>query len=257
MGRLDGRSAVVTGGARGIGAAIVDRFVEEGAAVALLDIHTQLGVDRERDLRAKGASVKFFQCDVGVEAQVHEAIDQAADSFGGVSILVNNAGVNAYFDAASMTGADWDAVFAVDLKGLWHCCKHAIPRMVAAHQGSIINVSSIHAFMTSRGMFPYAAAKSGVLGLTRSLALDYGSDNIRVNAICPGWIRTRLVDEWLQRQPDPEAAERSVLAVHPLGRIGSPHDVANLACFLASEEASFMTGAAILIDGGLTVRFAS
>jgi NAD(P)-dependent dehydrogenase (short-subunit alcohol dehydrogenase family) len=256
MGRFDGQTVVVTGGAMGIGAAIVDRFARDGASVAILDVDSQ-GARREERLRSEGASVRFYRCDVGNEEQVRESIEEAARALGPIRILVNNAGVNSYFDATEMTSADWDGVFAVDLKGAWHCSKHALPFMQAAGGGSVINIASIHAFMTLKGMFPYAAAKSGLLGLTRSLALDYAAHAIRVNAICPGWIRSHLVEEWLARQPDPAAAEASVLSVHPLGRIGTPADIANLACFLASDEATFITGSTMLIDGGLSARFAT
>jgi NAD(P)-dependent dehydrogenase (short-subunit alcohol dehydrogenase family) len=129
--------------------------------------------------------------------------------------------------------------------------------MKAARRGSIVNIASIHATMTTAGMFPYAAAKSGIVGMTRSLALDYGPYGIRVNAICPGWTRTRLVEEWLAKQPDPEAALRHVNEVHPLRRIASPAEIANLIAFVASDEASFITGAALAIDGGLSARFAA
>jgi len=142
----------------------------------------------------------------------------------------------------------------VDLKGAWLCAKHVLPGMVAAGGGAIVNVASIHARMTVAGMFPYAAAKSGLVGLTRSLALDYGPRGVRVNALSPGYTRTRLVEEYLERQP-PGARDR-VLEVHPLGRIGEPAEIAAVACFLLSAEASFVTGAEWAVDGGLSARFA-
>jgi NAD(P)-dependent dehydrogenase (short-subunit alcohol dehydrogenase family) len=158
-----------------------------------------------------------------------------------------------------MTEAERDAVFAVDLKGAWLCAKHAIPEMRRAGGGPIVNIASIDAFMTIHGMFPYAAAKSGLVGLTRSLALDHGPDNIRVNAVCPGWPRTALVQEWFDRRPDPATVEASVLAVHPLGGYplgpGTPAEIATFVAFLLSDEASFITGAALLIDGGLSAQF--
>lgn len=251
MGALEGQVAVVTGSARGIGRAIVERFAAEGAMVAALDVDTALGSGLQ------GERVRFFACDVGREQQVRNAIAQTVRQFGLVTQLVNNAGVNAYFDAAAMSEHDWDGVFAVDLKGAWLCCKHALPCMLSAGRGSVVNIASIHASMTVKGMFPYAAAKSGLVGLTRSLALDYARHKVRVNAICPGFIHTRLVDEWLDLQPDREAAWAAVLDAHPMGRIGTPEDVANLALFLASDQAAFITGAAILVDGGLSARFAT
>jgi NAD(P)-dependent dehydrogenase (short-subunit alcohol dehydrogenase family) len=246
---------VVTGGAHGIGAAIARRLAHDGAAVAVLDINIHQPEIETTSVAGPGSAM-LLTCDVGVEAEVQETIARITETLGPISILVNNAGVNAYFDATAMTGTEWDRVFAVDLKGAWHCCKYVLPSMVASGRGVVINIASIHAFVTLKGMFPYAAAKSGLVGLTRSLALDYAPSNIRVNAICPGWIRTHLVQEWIARQPDPAAAERSVLDVHPLGRIGTPDDIAHLAAFLASDEASFITGTTILADGGLSARFA-
>ena len=200
--------------------------------------------------------MSFVPADITREADVRRLVDDVVRRHDAVDILVNNAGVNAYYDAAAMTEAEWDAVFAVDLKGAWLCAKHALPHMRRRGRGSIVNIASIHARLTMAGMFPYAAAKSGLVGLTRSLALDCARDNIRVNAVLPGWTRTRLVEDWFGMQPDPAAAERSILDVHPLGRIASPAEVANVVAFVASDEASAMTGAAVSVDCGLGIRFA-
>jgi NAD(P)-dependent dehydrogenase (short-subunit alcohol dehydrogenase family) len=254
---MEQKAAVVTGGADGIGRAIAQRLAHDGLDVAIFDINSDKGERAEKELTEEGKAVKFFSCDVSVESQVANAVSQTLERFRTVDVLVNNAGINAYFDATEMTEQDWDSVFAVDLKAAWLCSKYVIPQMRHGGGGSIVNISSIHAAMTVRGMFPYAAAKSGVVGLTRSLALDYGPDNIRVNAVCPGWVRTNLVQEWIDMQPDPGAAEQSVLSVHPLGRIGTPGEIANFVAFLASDEASFITGAALLVDGGLSARFAT
>jgi NAD(P)-dependent dehydrogenase (short-subunit alcohol dehydrogenase family) len=239
---LEGKVCVITGGARGIGRATVEKCARSGARVGFWDLEAGAGGTLAKALQEEGFEARFWPCDVTVEQQVEEAVRAVLDAFGRIDALVNNAGVNAYFDAIQMTESDWDKVFAVDQK---------------AGSGSIVNISSIHAHMTTKNMFPYAAAKSGVVGLTRSLALDYGAHNIRVNAVCPGWVRTHLVQEWIDMQPDPEAAEASVLAVHPLGRIADPAEIANFVAWLASDEASFMTGADLLIDGGLSARFST
>ena len=252
-GRLAGKVALVTGGAQGIGRAIVEKLVREGARVSFLDRDEAGGAAAARDM----GGVPFVRADVTREVEVEAAIAELVRREGGLDVLVNNAGVNAYFDATSMTEAQWDAVFAVDLKGAWICAKHALPPMKRARGGSIVNIASIHASLTIAGMFPYAAAKSGLVGLTRSLALDYAPANIRVNAVLPGWTRTRLVEEWFQKQPDPVDAERRVVAVHPLGRLSTPMEVANLVAFVASDEASAITGAALAVDGGLSARFAT
>lgn len=255
--RLENKVAVVTGGAQGIGRATVEKFQIEGAKVALLDIDEARGAEAEATLGGAEAGVVFLRCDITREAEIEAAIAATVERFGKLDILVNNAGVNTYFDATRMTEAEWDGVFAVDLKGAWLCAKHAIPHMRQQGGGSIVNIASLHAFMTTYGMFPYAAAKSGLVGMTRSMALDFGPEQIRVNAICPGWVRTQLVDEWLQLQPEGAAAEQRVLDQQPLRRMATPMEIANFISFVASDEASFMTGAALLIDGGLSARFAT
>jgi len=201
--------------------------------------------------------VTFCRADITVEADVQRAIDGVLADHGTLDVLVNNAGVNAYFDATEMTEDEWDRVFGVDLKGAWLCAKYALRPMKRAGRGSIVNIASIHASLTIPGMFPYAAAKAGLLGLTRSLALEYGPVGIRVNAVLPGYTRTRLVEEWLQTQPDPAAMERRVVEIQPLRRMATPAEIANLVAFVASDEASAITGASLAADCGLGVMFAT
>ena len=246
--KLAGKVAIVTGGSRGIGEAIVEKMTREGARVVSFDISES----SSRDI-----SGAWQQVDVTKESDVSAGVAAVVKAHGAVDILVNNAGVNAYFDAVTMTEKQWDAVFAVDLKGAWLCAKHVLPIMKAARRGSIVNIASIHAPLPIGGMFPYAAAKSGLVGLTRSMALDYAAMNIRVNAVCPGWTRTALVQEWFDLQPDPKAAENSILSVHPMKRIATPMEVANLVAFVASDEASAITGASLSVDCGLGIQFAT
>ena len=248
MGRLDGRIAFVTGGARGIGRAIALKFAAEGATVTFADLDEAAGRTTADELAAKGLPVTFCRADVTSEADVQRAIEDVVTRHGTLDVLVNNAGVNAYFDATEMTSAEWDRVFGVDLKSAWLCAKYALPPMKRAGRGSIVNIASIHAALTIPGMFPYAAAKAGLLGLTRSLALEYGPAGIRVNAVLPGYTRTRLVEEWLRTQPDPVAAEKRVLEVQPLRRMAEPEEIANLVAFVASDEASAITGASLAAD---------
>ena len=180
----------------------------------------------------------------------------AAERFGGLDAVVTCAGINAYFDAVELTEADWDAVFAVDLKATWLTCRAALPLLLASDRAAIVTISSIHARLTDAGTFPYAAAKAGVEGLTRSLALDYGPKGVRVNAVAPGWTRTRLVDDWLARHDDPDAALAAVNAAHPLRRIAEPAEVAAVVAFLLSDQARAVTGATYAVDCGLSVRTA-
>lgn len=253
---LEGRRVLVTGGASGIGRAVAHAIAAHGGSVAILDVLDH-GQAVAGDLQRAGATAVFERCDVTRPEQVAEAVARSAAALGGVDGLVNNAGINAYYDAASMTTDEWDATFDVDLKASWLLVREALPHLLDSDRGAIVNVSSIHATLTVAGMFPYAAAKAAVEGLTRSLALDYGTQGLRVNAIAPGFVRTRLVQEWLEHQPDPVQAEREVLASHPLGRIAEPEEIAECIVFLLSPMASAMTGAVLRVDCGLTARFAT
>jgi NAD(P)-dependent dehydrogenase (short-subunit alcohol dehydrogenase family) len=220
--------------------------------VAILDLDEEAG---RRAATEIGAA--FVRCDVAVAAEVEAAFAEVEARVGTVIRLVNNAGVNAQFDPVVMTEAEWDRFLAIDLKAAWLCARRVIPGMRASGGGAIVNVASIHAQMTRQGTFPYAAAKAGVVGLTRSLALELGPDAIRVNAVCPGFVRAGLVLERLERAADPVLAERRMLEQHPLGRIGEPDEIASVVAFLASDDASYVTGAAWLVDGGLSARFAT
>jgi NAD(P)-dependent dehydrogenase (short-subunit alcohol dehydrogenase family) len=257
MPNLDGKIAFVTGGAHGIGRACDERQQAARASVVFGDVDEAAGREVADSLADGAAPVEFAPCDVTSEEQIADVVGGAIAGFGTIDIVVANAGVDRPFDAATMTQSEWDDFLAIDLKSVWLSVKHALPQMRSRRSGSIVTIASIHAFVTSTGKFPYAVAKSGVVGITRSLALDNAEYQIRANAVCPGYTRTRMVMDGIRAAGDPEAAERDMLAIHPLGRIAEPAEIANVVAFLASEEASFVTGASILVDGGLSARFIS
>ena len=254
MSALAGKAVLVTGAARGIGASVAEAVVAADGAVALLDLNPA-GKEVAARLAERGVA-HFFPCDVRSFEEVDRAVAGAIEALGGLDGLVNNAGVNAYFDAVEMDEEDWDGVFAVDLKAPWLLAKAALPTLVE-RRGAVVNMSSLQARLTLRGFFPYAAAKAGLEGFTRSLALEYAPHGVRVNAVAPGYTDTYLFQEWLMRQADPEQSLAGVLAAIPLGRLVDPAEVAEVVVFLLSDRASAITGATVAVDGGIGVRFAT
>lgn len=247
--QLDGKVALVTGAAAGLGAGIAEHFIEAGASVVIFDIDGEGARKHATSLSTRG-SVMAVQGDVASEDDARRAIAAATTGFGALDILVNNAGVEIMRPITDFKSEDWDRQLNVNLKGAFLFCKHAIPRM-AGRGGSIVNISSIRAFVSYAGGVAYDSSKAGLIGLTRTLALEHGKDGIRVNAICPGYMQTPMMDQWLATLEDPARTMKDLLALHPLGRIGTPRDVAGAALFLASEAASFVTGTSLLVDGGL------
>lgn len=255
MDRLKGKVAVVTGAALGLGRATVTRMAEEGAAVAVLDVLDDEGAALVQALSARGFSARYWRCDVTREAEVARVIDEAAAHFGRLDILVNNAGVAGVSKPThEVTEAEWDWVQAVNVKGVFFCTKHAVPHLKRAGGGSIINLSSIYGLVGAPDAPPYHASKGAVRLMSKTDAMIYAPDKIRVNSIHPGFIWTPMVQHHLEGLGDVEAGKAATAALHPLGHMGEPDDIAWGAVYLASDEAKFVTGSELVIDGGYTAH---
>ncbi len=250
--RLSNKVAVVTGGAMGIGKGIASVFVREGAKVAIIDINEEEGRKTSAELSSTSQEVLFVKADVSSEADVKEAAKIIGEKYGIVHILVNNAGIGIYKNVLDTTSDEWDRCLGVNLKGVFLCSKYIIPYMIKAGGGSIINIASVHAVATVANTAPYAASKGGVLALTRNMAIDYAKYKIRVNAICPGWVYTPLIERIFRESGDPEGMRERITRRMLLGRLGTPEDIGYAALYLASDEASYVTGTALFVDGGLT-----
>ncbi len=255
MARLSGKVAVVTGGAVGLGRATAVRMAEEGASTAILDIDDAEGGALAAELAARGLSAAYWRCDVASEDEVQRVLQAVVDRFGRLDVLVNNAGV-AGVDKPTheVTEAEWDWVQAINVKGVFFCTKHAIAHLRRTGGGSIINLSSIYGLVGGADVPPYHASKGAVRLMTKTDALLYAADRIRVNSIHPGFIWTPMVEAHLSAHGDLETARKAADALHPLGHIGEPDDIAWGAVYLASDEARFVTGAELVIDGGYTAR---
>ena len=255
MGRLDGKVAMVTGGAMGIGKATAARMAEEGAKVALTDIDQEECQGVAEEIDRKGENARAWTMDVSEEDEVREVFREVVDAFGGLDILVNNAGISgADKPPHELTREEWEKVMAVNVTGVFLCTKYAIPHLRERGGGSIINLSSIYGIISARDIPPYHASKGAVRLMSKTDALFYGKDGIRVNSVHPGFIWTPLVEEFLAEQGDVEEGKKQLESLHPIGRIGEPEEIASTILFLASDESSFITGSEIVVDGGYTAR---
>jgi NAD(P)-dependent dehydrogenase (short-subunit alcohol dehydrogenase family) len=252
--RLDGRAALVTGAGEGIGRACALSLAAAGADVFVNDKNPTTGEDTAAQIRASGGRAHFLAADVSVEREVVAMFHAVALRTRALHVLVNNAGFNLFKGIQETSLAEWESVFKVDSTGVYLVTKNALPLLKAAQDASVINIASVHASLTVPDMTAYAAAKGAVLAMGRSLAQELGPLGIRVNTVSPGFMDTPLLRRWVETQEDQEATMRRINGYHPLGRIGRPKDIGNLVVFLAGEESSFITGANILIDGGLTTR---
>ena len=261
MGKLDDQVAVITGAGSGIGRATALAFAREGASVVAADANPRAAqetvalmqhVDGEGGASGQGVRAAAFQADGAAAADGSALIDFTAQSFGTVTILVNNAGVGVAGTILTTSEDDWDRIFAVNVKGIFHCSRAAIPKMIEQGGGAIVNVSSIAAIVAVVDRAAYGASKGAVLALTKAMAADHVKDNIRVNCVCPGTVDTPWVERMVQSYADPEDARRKMVARQPVGRLGTPEEIAGAILYLASPDAGFVTGSALIIDGGFS-----
>ncbi len=254
MGRLDGKVALITGAAGGMGKEAALLFASEGARVVVSDVAEDAGNAVREEIRSAGGEARFVRADVSRSDDAEAMVRAAVDEFGGLHVLYNNAGVFLPDDGGTVETTEevWDRVMSINLKGVWLGCKHGIPAMLASGGGSIINVASFVAIMgAATAQIAYTASKGGVLSMTRETAVEYARQGIRVNAICPGPIETPLLSELLA---DPERRARRLVHI-PMGRFGQAEEIARAALWLASDDSSLMTGAALVVDGGITAAY--
>lgn len=245
---LAGKTALVTGGGQGIGRGIVDCFLEEGAQVAVVQ---RKPLDPDLQTHPSVFAIQADLVDTGILSSV---VDQAVDRFGGLNVLVNNAGIMFERSVSDIRPEEWDMTMALNLRTPLFLAQAVLPFMRQAGGGSIINIGSIEGLAANPEHAVYAASKAGIHGMTKALAVDLGPDNIRCNAIAPGWITSELSENYLQSQSDPAAARNALHRLHPAGRLGEPRDVGELAVFLASHRSGFLTGEVITLDGGRTAK---
>lgn len=250
--RLKNKTAIVTGAGRGIGKAIAEAFVREGAYVIIAERDTETGA---ASAIALGENACFVATDVTNQTSVDALVGETLDRRGRIDVLVNNAGINVFHEPLETTDAEWARCMAVDLEGVWRMCRAVLPAMLERQSGAVVNIASSHSSTIIPHTFPYPVAKHGLLGLTRSLGIEYAARNIRVNAIAPGYIETDLALEYWNGFADPSAERQKTYDLHPPRRIGKPEEVAMTAVFLASDEAPFINATSIAIDGGRSVLY--
>ena len=241
------KTVVITGAAKGIGSSCAKVFLDAGANVALLDIDFIIPHTDEKSLS--------IVCDVSDEEQVKTAMEKIQSHFGSIDYLVNNAGIQRYGSVTETTSSEWDLVMNTNLKSFFLCYKYAIPHMLKSNKGVVINISSVQAFVSQQNVSAYTTAKTAILGLTRSIAVDY-APNIRCVAVCPGTIDTPMLRDAIALSPDPASVLDECIDMHLTKRIGTPEEVAELVKYLCDDKSSFITGQAFRIDGGLGITIA-
>lgn len=251
--RLRDRVAIVTGAAQGIGEGIAQELAREGAIVVLADVNETSAEEAAARLRAEGAKATALRCDVAEEREVEALVEHARRQFGALHSYVNNAAVGVYKHVLEATVEEFDRCLAVNLRGVFLGTKHSAPAIRESGGGAIVNIGSVHSVQNVGGTAPYAASKGGVAALTRASAIDLAPD-VRVNAICPGWVDTPLIRGIFESDPNPTEARGAVERRQLLGRLGTPEEIGRAAVFLASDDSSYMTGSLLFVDSGMTAQ---
>lgn len=252
--RFEGKVVILTGAGSGIGRAAAMLFAGEGGMVGLLDLDQDGVEETSSAILRQGGDVLPLVCDVTDEGDVSNAVEHVLQRYNRIDVLCNNAGIELSKPLIRTEEDEWDSVLAVNLKGMFLLSKHVVPHMISLGGGAVVNTSSISGLLGWPDSSAYCASKGGVIQLTREMAVEYGPYNIRVNCICPGTTETPMIDRLLGLEEDPEKTALSIRAMHPLGRFAQPEEIARAMLFLASEEASFVTGAVLPVDGGYTAK---
>jgi len=252
--RLSGKVAIITGAGSGIGRATAILFAKEGTSVVVADFNQAKGTETVSLIQKGGGEARFVPVDVSNAADVKKMVRITVDAYGKLDILVNNAGIYAQGNAVETQEDDWDQILNVNLKGAFLCSKYCIPEMIKSGGGVIVNIGSEAGLVGIKNQVAYNVSKGGVISLTKSMAIDFAADNIRVNCVCPGTTETPLVETALNVAPEPGKARRELEAVRPLNRLGQPKEIAFGILYLASDESPYATGSILSIDGGYTAQ---
>jgi NAD(P)-dependent dehydrogenase (short-subunit alcohol dehydrogenase family) len=252
--RFDDKAVIVTGGALGIGKAACEIFAERGASVAILDWDEKAGNETCEQIKKNGGSAIFEKVNVADYDAVQQAVQKAYDTFGKINSLAVSAGIQRYGTAVSTSEEQWEEVLGVNLKGAWNAARATIPFLQKAGGGTIVNVSSVQGLASQQNVLAYTVSKHGLLGLTRSTAMDFAKDKIRANCVCPGTVDTPMLKWAASLDPNPQSVYDACNAMHPIGHIAQPREIAEVVAFLAHESSSFVTGAIWTVDGGLLTQ---